>query len=296
VLEGSPDGSELLRQDSYRPGYMRYPLRVGVRLPDRTEATCVLKVDPLRGRIEREAHVLSVLDNLGLTVPSVLAGPTTHPGFPDAGPIVILSELPGKPLPWVNATLSEIDLTCRLHQAAISRLHELTDCVRLSADVGILPQNTLLSELDDITGRGGPWMTTDIGQEAVRALRPVLATIDTPLIFSSGDYNPMNFLPDGQSLTGWIDFTGACFEDPLVGFAKFIIWGFDIYDWGSKGGLVERHLYAQDVSRSEFACRLVLRCLYRLQRDVSTLGESDAYQREAILRVLEDSLASLADP
>jgi hypothetical protein len=82
---------------------------------------------------------------------------------------------------------------------------------------------------------------------------------------------------------------------PTSDLAKFIIWGLDSYGWGSKGGLVERYLYAQDVSRTEFAPRLALRCLLRLQRDSSLAGERDAVRREAILNVLQESLTSLPD-
>lgn len=295
VLQGFPAGTRIVEGDSYRPGYLRYPLRVRVRLPDGREAFCVLRVDPLRGGIEREAKLLPALARFGLSVPSVLAGPAIHPDYADAGPMVVLSELPGRPLPWVNSTLAEIDLTCRLHQKAIARLHQLTEQVRSADAAGDLPDNTMLSELEEILGRGGPWLETEVFRQAVRRLHPILASIETPLALSNGDYNPMNFLYDGQELTGWIDFTGACFEDPHIGFAKFIIWGFDSYGWGSKGGLVERYLYAQDVSRTEFAPRLALRCLLRLQRDSSVAGERDAVQREVILKVLQESLTSLPD-
>jgi len=295
VLYGFPVGTILVEEDSYRPGYRRYPLRVRVRLPDGGEAFCVLRVDPLRGGIERETKLLPALAHLGLAVPTVLAGPAIHPDYPDAGPMVVLSELPGRPLPWLNATLAEIDLTCRLHQRAIARLHQLTARVRSTDAASDLPEKTMLSELEGIIARGGPWMKTERFLEAVQQLHPILASIETPLVFSNGDYNPMNFLFDGEELTGWIDFTGACFEDPHIGFAKFIIWAFDGYGWGSKGGLVERYLYAQDVSRSEFAPRLALRCLWRLQRDSSVAGERDAVQRVAILRVLRSSLMSLPD-
>jgi hypothetical protein len=295
VLEAYPAGTRIVGADSYRPGYMRYPLRARVRLPGGREENCVLKVDPLRGGIEREAKVLPVLAGLGLPVPAVLAGPVPHPDYPDAGAIAVLSELPGDPLPWIEATLEEIDLTCRLHQAAVDRLHELTDQLWSTGVGRDIPRRTMLSELGGIIRRGGPWLQVGAFSGALRRLRSVVARVETQLIFSNGDYNPMNFLHDGEEVTGWVDFAGACFEDPLIGFAKFIIWGFDRYGWGSKGGLVERYLYAHDVSRSDFASRLALRCLWRLQRDTSVAGERDAFQREAIVEVLEASLASLPD-
>lgn len=74
-----------------------------------------------------------------------------------------------------------------------------------------------------------------------------------------------------------------------------MIWAFDSYGWGAgaRAGLVERYLYTQNVSRSEFTPRLALRCLWRLQRDTSVTGHEDAFQREAIVKTLRDALADL---
>ena len=153
------------------------------------------------------------------------------------------------------------------------------------------------SELEGILQRGGPWLETGIFSEAIQRLQPILANMHIPLVFSNGDYNPLNFLWNGKHLTGWIDFTGACFEDPYIGFAKFMIWVFDEYGWGAgaKCGLVQRYLYNKDVSRSDFAPRLALRCLWRLQRDSSVKNHSDAFQREAIIGLLRNALDSLKD-
>jgi hypothetical protein len=60
-----------------------------------------------------------------------------------------------------------------------------------------------------------------------------------------------------------------------------------------KAGLVERYLYARNVSRREFAPRLVLRCLHHLQREVTPQGEADALQRRHMLGLLEEGLAAL---
>jgi hypothetical protein len=148
------------------------------------------------------------------------------------------------------------------------------------------------SELDEIIARGGPWVDEAVFLNAIDLLRPVLVGVDTPLVFSNGDYNPLNFLHIGGRLTAWIDFTGACFEDPHIGFAKFVIWGFDDVGWGAgvKAGLVEKYLYQQDISRSEFAPRLALRCLWRLQREISVVGDKDADYRNAVLTVLGSTL------
>jgi hypothetical protein len=295
VLAEYPPGTKMVEASPYRPGYMHYPFRIKVQLPDGGEAFCVLKADPLIGGVEREGKLLPVLACLGLPVPSVLAGPRMHPDYPNGGALVVLSEMPGKPLPWGDITLAEADYTCRLHQEAVNRLHQLTEQVLDEQASQELPKKTLHAELEGILSRGGPWLEVPIFAEALESLQPILEHIQTPLVFSNGDYNPLNFLHDGNSLTGWIDFTGACFEDPLIGFAKFFIWSFDILGWGARvrAGLVERYLYRQDLLRSDFLPRLALRCLWRLQRDTSVANEQDAFSRQAILRVLRLALDAL---
>lgn len=297
VLSAYPVGSRIAAANSFRPGYMDYPLRVRVQTPDGEEQVCVLKADPLIGGVEREGKLLPVLARLGLPVPLVLAGPAVHPDYPNAGALLVLNEMQGEPLPWLDATLAEIDVTCRLVQEGVAAMHQLTGALDRADITKELPEKTMLAELEGVIHRGGPWLQVDLFSRAVQRLLPIVKNIRTPLAFSNGDYNPLNFLWDGQSLTGWIDFTGACFEDPHIGFAKFVIWAFDSYGWGAgaRGGLVERYLYTQDVSHSEFAPRLALRCLWRLQRDSSVAGERDAFQREAILSVLRHALAGLED-
>ena len=295
ILGAYPPGSEIAEIRSYRPGYLDYPYRVQVRLPGGIESACVLKASSLIGGIEREGAVLPVLARLGLPVPAVLAGPTAHPDYPNAGALVVLSELPGRGLPWIEVTLQEADLTCRLHRRAIARLHQLTEPLLRDAVAQTLPQRTLLDELEDILARGGPWLEVPLFEQTVRRLRPILERIRTPLAFTNGDYNPLNFLHEEDELTGWLDFTHACFEDPYVGLAKFLIWGFDRLGWGTgvQAGLVERFLYHHGVTKTDFAPRLALRCLYRLQRDTSVSGAGDRFYRQEILKVLERALDDL---
>ena len=67
-----------------------------------------------------------------------------------------------------------------------------------------------------IVERGGPWLKVQRFRRAVDFLREALPGFAVPLVFSNGDYNPLNVLHDGGRVTGWVDFEGACFEDPLV--------------------------------------------------------------------------------
>jgi hypothetical protein len=199
----------------------------------------------------------------------------------------------GEPLPWIRPTLAEAALTCRLHSRAVARLHGLTEPLLLEPVSKELSRHTLVAAYEGVLARGGTWFDVPIYAEAMRRLQPLLEAIHTPLVFSNGDYNPLNYLHEGDTLTGWLDFAHACFEDPYIGLAKFIVWGFDTLGWGTgvQVGLVERHLYDRNVSRSEFTPRLFLDCLYRLQTEVSVNNQRDAPYRQAVLRVLEESLS-----
>jgi len=295
VLSACPVGSSVVAASPYRPGYIQYPLRVQVRMPDGSERVCAIKTSPEVGGAQREGLLLPVLGRLGLTVPALLAGPVPHPDYPHAGALFVMSELAGQPLPWIHPTLEEADATCRLLLEAVAAMHALTEPLRRDPVAARLPEHTLMGELDGIVHKGGPWFGVDLFAGAVERLQPVLERIDTPLVFSNGDYNPLNFLWDGTWLTGWLDFTHACFEDPHIGFAKFTIWAYDSFGWGAgaRSGLVERYLVSRDVSRAEFAPRLALRCLSLLQRDVSVTGDHDAHAREAMLDVLRRALNTL---
>ena len=296
VLSAYPPGACILDSQSYRPGYVEFPLRVLVWVPDGRQEACVLKAGRFIGETEREAALLPLLARLGLPVSRLLALPALHPDYPGAcGPFIVMSELPGQPLPWIEVNLEQADLGCRLLFQAVDRLHQLTPALRREPVAAQLENKTLLSELQGIRRRGGPWFDQPFFSAAVERLIPVLAGVQEELVFSNGDYNALNFLYEGDRLTGWIDFGGACFEDPYVGFTKFIIWGFDSYGWGTgvKTGLVERYLYAHNLSRADFAPRLALRCLWRLQREISVSSEADAPYRNAVVKVLEEALQDI---
>src|SRR5262249_18502445 len=153
---------------------------------------------------------------------------------------LVMEELPGEPLPWLGlSSLADADLGCRLTIQAVLRLHAQTDYVKQQAG-DALPSFSLAAELVEIAAQGGEWVGGALYAEAGRLLPPVLAAVPTPLVFSNGDYNPLNFLHEGETLTGWIDFEHACFEDPHIGFAKFLLWSRDVFGWatGARAGLV----------------------------------------------------------
>jgi aminoglycoside phosphotransferase len=296
LLSAFPAGSAVVAIRSYRPEYQFYPARVCVQTPDGSMTHCVIKTSDRIEALEREARALAAVTEMGLPVPAVLVAPSTVAGPSEIRALMVLSELPGKALPWIALTsLAEADLACRLLIRGVLRLHQLTDQVRRHVIGGGLPHVTLSSELNETVQRAGEWLRVDLFARTVEYLTGHLAACEVPLVFTNGDYNPINFLHEGEDLTGWIDFESARFEDPHIGFAKFLIWEPDEYGWGTgpKAGLVERYLYAQNVSRSEFLPRLMLRSLRHLKDDVSVAGAEHAKDRDHIFRILEDGLLAL---
>jgi aminoglycoside phosphotransferase len=296
VLSACAAGSEIVEATPFRRGYRRYPLRVRVRTPEGGEQLLALKADPGPGKLEKEARLLPALAQLGLPVAEVLAGPAVHPEYREAVPMMVLGVLPGRPLPFVGATLDEMDLTCRLLIEAVQRLHGLTDRVRAHPVAAHIPKQTLLSALQEVIEGGGPWSEQQVFVEAVDRLLATLPSIREPLVFSNGDYNALNFLCAGDRLTGFLDFTQARFQDPYIGFAHYVIWSIDEVGWGAgrKAGLVERYLYSQNASRADFAPRLAIRCLSTLQSEIPVEGEECALYREHVLGLLRDSLDCLS--
>ena len=205
-----------------------------------------------------------------------------------------MSALPGRPLPFVGADLDELDLTCRLLHEGVRRLHQLTPAIREHDVASLLPENTLMGELAEIVACGGPWLDVPEYRAAVERVEEGLDAVEGPLVFTNGDYNPMNFLFEDDQLTGWLDFSLSCFQDPYVGLCKFMIWSFD-RGWaqGAKCGLVERFLFAEDVSFLQFAPRLCIRCLRMLQREVSAQGSDHRAYRDHVLALLDRGLCAL---
>ena len=286
-------GAYVLHARSYRPGYLSYPMRVHLKMPDGGTQRCVVKINP-PARIEREVQVLRLLSRAGLAVPEVLSEPLPLPSQERA--MVVLSELPGRSLPWCGVTsLEDADFACRLTLEGVARLHHLTSRVQELDTASLFPQNTLSGEYAATIAEAGEWEKSDIFQQGVEAVREPLLKAATPLAFSNGDYNPLNFLCDAKALCGFIDFENACFENPHIGFAKFLIWSRDDYGWGAgkKAGLVERYLYTHNVSRRAFAPLLVLRCLRHLIREVSPVGSKDEAAREHITQLVADGIQTI---
>ena len=290
ILAAYPQAVRIVDSQSYRLGYLPYPARITFETTTGVQTTCVLKVNQQPHLIAHEAYVLQILSELPLAAPRVLAGPLTLTAQDQAFTALLMSELPGQPLPWIAlADLAKANLTCQLLHTAVDRLHELTALVR-THDIGAcLPSVTLEDELQNIRKSAGQWLAVPHFAQALSLVQELWPRFVLPLVFSNGDYNPLNFLYHEQRLTGWIDFEHACFEDPYIGFAKFFLWANDESGWGAgvKFGLVERYLYNHNIEPATFLLRLILRGLWHIKD--SDLDKPPAY----MLQVVEDAVTRL---
>ena len=293
LLAGFPPGSRLIEATSYRPGYLPFPMRVLIEAPSGEISPCAVKFNT-PGGMKREALALRLLDQVGFPVPRILC-PPIDAGLQDRK-LLVMSEVSGSPLPWCGLkSLDEAHLTCRILIEGVRRLHALTNQMS-DLDTGkIFPRMTLPGELNEVKAEAGEWTQVSLFQCALDTLGAVIPQISTPLVFSNGDYNPINFLYDGKELCGFVDFEGACFEDPHIGFAKFLIWSYDDYGWGTgaKAGLVERYLYTRNLSQREFAPRLVLRCLRHLIHESAYDLNREDKGRTHIFNLVSEGLEAL---
>lgn len=233
------------------------------------QAVCTLKVSKQVGRLSFEEQVLQTLAEFSLFVPKVTVKPVTFQSQSGPQIMMLISELPGQPLPWINLNdLNAAHQTCELVHQAVDTLHDLTHKLKSHPIASVLPTVTLESELQTIRKRDNEWLNHPIFDEALALLQATIPRVSCPLVFSNGDYNPLNFLTVDDRITGWLDFEHACFEDPYIGFAKFILWADDDYGWstGIKSGLVERYLFKHNVTPSTFLVRLILRGLSYIQQ------------------------------
>jgi aminoglycoside phosphotransferase len=283
ILQIYPQAAQIISLRSFRPGYLPYPARLTVQTTTGETLVCVLKAGADADKIAFETHVLRALTDLQLPVPQVLADPVTIPSAPEPLTILLISKLPGGGLPWISLNnLATANRTCQLVHEAVDRLHALTPAIRAHPIAALLPSRTLDAEVQAIRAHGSPWLQVPLFNDALNLVEAALPRYPSPLVFSNGDYNPLNFLVADNVLVGWIDFEYACFEDPYIGFAKFFLWADDEVGWaaGAKAGLVERYLYRHQVAPAAFLVRLVLRGLSHVQE--TSPADPPAYMLQVI--------------
>jgi hypothetical protein len=204
--------------------------------------------------------------------------------------MILLSLLPGIDLQKFSmGSPDRLEASKRIFLEGISRLSALTGPLSEAFDGRGIPRRTLLEQFEVAADGASDWWGVPAFRSASEALRPVLGSIDTPLVFTNGDYQPGNFLTDGHTVTGFLDFEGACFQDPLIGFAKYPI--YDLHPL-NKGGIIEYMLGALGYTQHDFAPRLALGCLTILRKEIAaheSPAEDPSY-REHVLALLSDSV------
>jgi aminoglycoside phosphotransferase len=301
VLSVCPEGTRILSARFHRTVQLPCPIWVHLTLPSGEEYQLIIRMNYARDGVKKEAAILPLLAKWGVPVPTVLAGPVIDPAQPEAGSMTILNVLPGQDfLAWGRiATPVQVEWAIGLILEGIAMLHAVTEPLSREPLAKMLPHRTLLSELQAVIAKAGPWLEEPAFRQAVDILLPRISTIQTPLAFSSGDYNQGNFLFEGEKLTGIIDISDPCFEDPHIGMAMYWIYCWDPFD---QAGIVERYLDLHQLSFADFATRLALRCLRTLQERIPVRGgeevcgewdfESLADYRKRVLDLLHRAICA----
>jgi aminoglycoside phosphotransferase len=274
VLSVCPKGTCVIQARLHRTVQLPCPIWVDLILPNGEAGRLILRMNYVLGGVEKEAAILPLLAQAGLPVPTVLAGPVIDPMQPEAGAMTVLNVLPGQSfLEWgLTATPQQIQWAIGLILQGIDLIHSATKFLQRTPIAQQLLRKTLSSELQAILTGGGPWLSEAVFKQAIEALGPIVSKIETPLAFSSGDYNQGNFLFEGERLTGIIDISSPCFEDPHISMAMYWIYCWHPYD---QAGIAERYLERQHLSFADFAPRLALRCLRTLQENLPVVGGED---------------------
>ncbi|HVU11290.1 MAG TPA: phosphotransferase [Phototrophicaceae bacterium] len=205
ILQLYPNATRIIDIRSFRQGYLAYPARLTVQTTSGDRATCVLKVSADADKLAYEARVLRALTDLQLPVPNVIADPISISDSSTTLNLMLISELPGQTIPWIDVTdLATADRTCRLVNTAVDRLHALTPAIAAHPIAPLLPVKTLEAEVEAIQARGGLWFDVPLFTEALKLVQTALPHYDNPLVFSNGDYNPLNFLVADDRLVGWL--------------------------------------------------------------------------------------------
>lgn len=289
VLSAFEPGTRIIAREPF--GHRSRPFRVRVAQPSGAETTVVVRTSLHWDGVVTEARLLPTLAALGLPVPQLLAGPGADPDAANADAMTsLLSFLPGETLLQVGLSSPEgIEESGELLIEAVARLQALTAPLLETSLGQNLRRRDLLTELQMITEARGEWLEQPVFQQAVRRLAPVLADIAELLLFSNGDYQPENFLCEDHRLSGILDFESACLEDPHYGFAIYPL--YDIYPL-YKAGFLKKYLRHAGLSAREFAPRLALRCLWKLQHGIEPDNPHNGY-RDYLLGLLSDSLARI---
>ncbi len=240
------------------------------------------------GEVRTEIQMFHALEEFGLPVPKVLAGPFQN----DVGESeAVYSLLPGENLQKLGMRSEEsLQEAKRLLVSAAIALTDATSFIENHEVAKLMPRFTLVAELEGLNKEDNPWFHEKVFQEASDYLRNVLKNIDTALVISNGDYQPGNFLAKDGKITGYLDFESASFQDPMMGFVKY-----PIYDMLplSRTDIIDTFLRQKGFSKNDFNLRLALGCLKILQKEIPVTGgdiETEEY-RKRVLQLLREGIS-----
>lgn len=258
------------------------PIRVAVKTKDGRTKNVVLRKSR-HGDVRKEVKMFRAFKEYGLPVPEVLSDPFKTE---DGEYAAIYSFLPGENLQKLGMRSDkDLILAKELLVQAVMNLTDATDFLRKHEVSNILPDVPLQSELESVNTKDNPWLREEIFQNAVKKLQSILKNIDTPFVFSNGDYQPGNFLAQAGKITGYLDFESPSFQDPLMGFVKYPI--YDIFPLG-RTDVVQMFLNTRGFSDKDFTYRLALGCLKTLQKEIPVSGGDKEIQeyRKRVLGLL----------
>ena len=299
VLSQFPAGSTISKADWMQ--WMR-PCPVAVDVSVTGEASLrrvVLRRSRNRGGVEREALVLPELARLGLPVPRLLAGPATD--LEDDETVSVLNFLPGISLQeFAKRPEASIESARMLAVQAINLLHSVKDEMW-----SVLVANGGLGKVLE----SRVWLawrreqdTWDSQTEFGDTLRQRMeiasrnTTLRTRIVFSNGDYQPGNFLTDGEKITGLLDFEKAGFADPLMNVARYPVYGIEPLN---EAGVATAFCDANGFTASDLAIRVVIFGLRTLRTKLPIDAAQDAPQqsdfRARLLDVIRAALDEVRD-
>lgn len=265
------------------------PLRITVLDPGRGETQhVVLRLSRNRGGVEREASVLPDLYELGLPVARLLAGPERETDGGES--FSVLELLPGVTLQVLADSSGQGASTAkRLLVDGIVRLFAATAALSRSSAADSLPRSSLQDEWVRLNDASGDWAPVLRYREALRQLGPhcLTASQSTPLVFSNGDYQPGNFLSDGETITGYLDFEKAGFEDPLWTLARYPVYALEPFE---HVGLTRAVLDRLGFTERQFAVRVALFGLRTLRTKTHPDGTRNGALRDRVWELVDRSL------
>lgn len=261
------------------------PVRVSVTTKDNKTVTLVLRKNR-HGDVRKEIQILRALKEFGLPVPEILSEPFE---VEDDEYAAIYSLLPGEDLQKLSMrSEKDLDLAKELLVQAVIKLMDATDFIKKHEIGKVLPNITLINELEVLNTKDNLWLGERIYHDAFQKLQKILSSIRTPPVLSNGDYQPGNFLAQDGKITGFLDFESPSFQDPIMGFVKYPIYDLDPL---GKTDIVKVFLDRKGFSEEDFNYRLALGCLKILKKEIPVSGGDEETQeyRNRVLGLLKKS-------